>query len=236
MKLNVMSDLHLEFGGMDHTPIGDVLVLAGDIHVGTRAYGWIEQACKQYNAVIMVFGNHEFYNHHYNLVIEEWKAIEQNILNFFVLHNEVVVLGDIKFVGTTLWTHGNQYGLNDFNCIMFGGGMFTPKHAQQLHHEAVLFLEDELAKPFNGKVVVVTHHAPIPECVVPKYANDSINCMFHANLNTLIEDNDIDFWFHGHMHDSIYVDYHGTQIICNPRGYYGHGANHGFDQNFIVEV
>jgi Icc-related predicted phosphoesterase len=221
---------------MDITPMGDVLILAGDIHVGTRAESWIAQACKYYNAVIYVLGNHEFYHGEYHTVINAWKEIERKHPNLFVLHNETVVLDDIRFVGTTLWTNGDKPFLNDYNLIYYKNSMLQIIDTQRFHNEAVDFLLDEFEKPFNGETVVVTHHAPVPECVVPKYNGDKINCMFHANLGQIIADNDILAWVHGHMHDSIDFDYSGTRILCNPRGYVGYGANHGFEPNLIVEV
>lgn len=77
MKLQLHSDLHLEFG--DHTLVGgDVLLLAGDICVadylrpertdkdarrhaerGKRFFG---DECAKYNKTYYVMGNHEHYN------------------------------------------------------------------------------------------------------------------------------------------------------------------------------
>ena len=231
-----MSDLHLEFGGMDMTPVGDVLILAGDVHVGTRGLKWIAQACEQYNAVIYVLGNHEFYHGNYHNVINDWKALEKEFLNLFVLTNETIVLGDVRFIGTTLWTNGDKPLINDFALIQYIDRLLTTEDTQRFHKDAVEFLLDEFEKPFKGKTIVVTHHAPIPECVVPKYAGDRINCMFHANLGPIIEDNDIVAWVHGHMHDTIELDYFDTKIICNPRGYYEYAMNFGFDNQMILDT
>ena len=49
MKIQYMSDLHLEFEGEDNMSVpevfGDVLVLAGDIQVGIRSADWIKACC-----------------------------------------------------------------------------------------------------------------------------------------------------------------------------------------------
>jgi hypothetical protein len=43
MRLHVLGDLHLEFGSIDIPPTAaDVVVLAGDIDVGTKGLPWIE--------------------------------------------------------------------------------------------------------------------------------------------------------------------------------------------------
>ena len=62
MKVQYMSDLHLEFADMPIPDVaGDVLVLAGDIHVGANAIPWIEQCAHVFKDVIYVLGNHEYY-------------------------------------------------------------------------------------------------------------------------------------------------------------------------------
>jgi len=59
MKIQVMSDLHLEFGAFEIPRTdADVIVLAGDIHVGIKAIDWIKNQTKP---VIYVLGNHEYY-------------------------------------------------------------------------------------------------------------------------------------------------------------------------------
>jgi len=61
MRLQVFSDLHLEFGRFEPTIINaDVVVLAGDIHQGTAGVKWARQYCHDC-PVIYVPGNHEFY-------------------------------------------------------------------------------------------------------------------------------------------------------------------------------
>ena len=65
MKIQLMSDLHFEFGWkMKLTPHKDtILVLAGDIDSRHKNLGdFIKYACDNYKEVIMVAGNHEFYH------------------------------------------------------------------------------------------------------------------------------------------------------------------------------
>ncbi len=63
MKLHILSDLHTEFSDFEAPETdADVVVLAGDIGVGT---GGIEWAAGQFPDVPVVYvpGNHEFYGH-----------------------------------------------------------------------------------------------------------------------------------------------------------------------------
>ena len=236
MKLHVMSDLHLEFGDMKRPPGGEVLILAGDIHVGDKATDFIEDCLYDYDQVYYVLGNHEFYGCNMQRVRHWWQEAAKNRENFEVLDNTVHAYGGVRFIGTTQWTYAKDQGLSDYSLIGFANRILTLDDTVFLHREAKLFLEDTLAQPWSGETVVITHHAPIPECVVPKWQGNEANSHFHANLNYLMEEYDIAYWFHGHMHDSIFIEYEGTCVVCNPRGYYGHGANHGFRNPLEVEV
>jgi len=60
MRLQILSDLHLEEEDfMIPETDADVIVLAGDIHEGTRAIAWIQEQTEK--PVIYVAGNHEYY-------------------------------------------------------------------------------------------------------------------------------------------------------------------------------
>jgi Icc-related predicted phosphoesterase len=234
MKLNIMSDLHLEFGNMN-VPEGDgTLILAGDIHVGTKATDFIAKALDTYDNVLYVLGNHEFYHNDYNKVIDWWLKAASLKSNFHVLHNSSVVIEGVPFIGTTLWTPADGYGLNDFNYITYNGKTLTPKNTQQFYLEAVKFLEEEVPK--HKDCVVITHHAPVEACVVEHYKGDPFNKFFHCNLEEFIKANDIALWVHGHMHDSIYIEQDGTTIVCNPRGYNDGWGNKKFETPFIFDL
>ena len=63
MKIQLLSDLHLEFKDLDKsiTTGADVIVLAGDIHKKANAIPWINENIPTGVPVIYVLGNHEFY-------------------------------------------------------------------------------------------------------------------------------------------------------------------------------
>ncbi len=63
MRLQILSDLHLEFGDRQRPrPLADVVVLAGDIHQGKAGLTWAKRNFPN-TPVIYVLGNHEFYRH-----------------------------------------------------------------------------------------------------------------------------------------------------------------------------
>lgn len=230
MKFDLVSDLHLEFADCQVPNTGNpVLILAGDIHVGDRATDWINIALKNYDLVIYVLGNHEFYRQDYDRTRKFWVESAKHHDGLSVLDNGVVEYGGVRFIGSTMWTPGLVGGLNDYNLIMYRGSILRVEDTYQMHQDAVRFLKTELSTPFDGETVVVTHHAPIPECVTPKWVGHPGNEMFHANLNKMIAQYKPKYWLHGHMHDSIEFTYLDTRIVCNPRGYVGYGANGGFE-------
>ena len=62
MKLQILSDLHLEYENFTIPETdADVIVLAGDIHERTNAVDWIKSQTDK--PVIYVAGNHEYYGH-----------------------------------------------------------------------------------------------------------------------------------------------------------------------------
>jgi len=129
MRINLMSDLHLEFADLT-LPGGDVLILSGDVceaknikkamynkdmvmleHESTdrrpdRFFRFLEEECSKYQEVIYVMGNHE----HYGFQYQKTRAhiAEQLPDNIHLLENATHSIEDIVFVGATLWTDMNK--------------------------------------------------------------------------------------------------------------------------------
>ncbi len=106
-------------------------------------------------------------------------------------------------------------------------------------HAAVrAWLERELARPFAGPTVVVTHMLPSPRSVHPRFAESIVNPSFVSNAEHLLDGRRVALWIHGHAHDGFDYAVHGTRVLCNPRGHTRHGAieNDRFDPRLVVEV
>ena len=99
MKLHVLSDLHLELFGFQPDPAAvaaaDVIVLAGDIHKGTRAIPWARKAFPD-KPIVSVAGNHEYYDHYWFLLIEQLRA-EARIHGVHFLENDAVTIDGVRF-------------------------------------------------------------------------------------------------------------------------------------------
>lgn len=81
-----------------------VLVCAGDIHNGKKGLDFLSKINTQ---VIYICGNHEFWDHDYEQVLED---IKNNCpANVTFLHNDFTVVNDTLFIGGTLWTDLGQH-------------------------------------------------------------------------------------------------------------------------------
>ena len=118
----------------------------------------------------------------------------------------------------------------------------TPESVLERHKESVVYITSELEKPFDGKTIVMTHHAPSGNSINRKYLGSDYNHLYSSNLDALIDHYQPDLWVHGHCHSSNSYEIGKTKIRSNPRGYIGYGKgpdraeNDGFDLNYIVEI
>lgn len=249
MKILLYSDLHLEFASFKHTPKDgyDYVVLAGDIAKGAGGINWANSNFLK--PVMMVAGNHEFYQGDINdITARIHKSADKAGINF--LDNNTAIFEDVRFIGATLWTDFRfqyddieeakqlAYYLNDYHLIRDELTILKPERTIAEHKFTVAYLEKQLAIPFDGKTVVVTHHGPSPKSVSPKFVGDKLNHMYVSELDWLIEQYQPDVWMHGHVHSSHDYKIGNTRVVTNPRGYvHGHDIeNKQFNPGFIVEL
>lgn len=247
MKLQIVSDLHLEFdgpGSMFDMPVtGDVLILAGDIGVACKpSYLYLlEEWADRYTAVIYIAGNHEYYNSDVNKVDTQLYNWALTVPNMYVLQNDFIDVNGVTFIGSTLWSdlsnplaaiHANS-DMNDFKLIRKLTRKFKAENATDLHRNSVKYIQDALNK-IEGPKVVVTHHAPTFRSIHPRYAGDLLNAAYATDLENLVVKADL--WVHGHMHHSIDEKIENCRVLCNPRGYSGYALNPDFKPGLVHEI
>ena len=106
MKIQVLSDLHLEHVGFvpEHHPAADVIVLAGDLAPYTE--GLVDQLAEHWSGaphILYVLGNHEVYG----TEIDETRARlaeECAGAGIHLLDPGMVQIEGNRFIGATLWT------------------------------------------------------------------------------------------------------------------------------------
>jgi Icc-related predicted phosphoesterase len=241
MKLQILSDLHLEFLGPDELAFidsldkasVDVAVVAGDLCGPDFLPHAIKALCEQYPKVVYVTGNHEYYGASPRQVHELLGSLRANLSNLHWLHNSSVDLDGVQFSGTTLWFRDDpdnityERRLNDFHLIRD----FKPWVYQE-NARALDFLKEQV--PLAD--VVVTHHLPSKQSIQPCFEGDPLNRFFLCDVDDLIERVGPTLWVHGHTHGSIDARVGDTRIVCNPLGYPNWYENSDFDKKLIVEV
>ncbi len=247
MKLHILNDLHIEFDDfiVPETD-ADAVILAGDIGVG---FGGLEWASKRIpdKPVIYILGNHEFYGHDIRIV-DQLKANAAEHVH--VLDNDEVIIDGTRFLGCTLWTDfkidgvageirailNSKSGMADFSLVKINSKKFEPEDSVLLHVQSRTWLSDRLEDSFPGATVVVTHHAPSSRSKHPRFEGHSLNPAFMSNLESLMGEDRVQLWLHGHMHDSFDYDVFGTRVVCNPRGYSPRALNPDFRSDFVIEI
>lgn len=260
MKIQIISDLHLEFEHRSITKTeSDVIVLAGDIH--NRYKRNLKFAGNLVNEhkkpVISVFGNHEFYtsgnvdldyNKGLNLIAKE--------KDLYLLECNTCIIDNIKFIGCTLWTdfsfnternvslqQNNAYlaqdKMSDFRYIRQKNhySRFNAKKCIKLFNDSKIYLKNELSKGYQGKTVIVTHFAPHINCIDPRYLKDELNCYFVAEVSEIIRECKFDLWISGHSHYSSNFElFNGEKrFVSNQMGYPGE-ERAGGKLDFVYEL
>jgi hypothetical protein len=166
------------------------------------------------------------------------------------------VVGNVRFIGSTLWTDfmlfeeaeqrsaamaQAQRFMRDYSRITTGDdpkAVLAPRDTAALFQRHSAWLARELARPHDGPTVVITHHAPSPRSIHPRFEGSPINACFVSRAEHLLGGARAGLWIHGHTHDSFDYSVDGTRVVCNPRGYSRDGVNENaaFDPGFTVEV
>lgn len=258
MKIYLVSDLHLEMSENFELPkiAADIVVLAGDIHRGRKIFDFAAKCRWHFHApVIVIGGNHEYYGRDYLKQIAEFRRDAAKLKNIFFLENDRVVIGNVRFLGCTLWSDFALYGqehaedsktiarrsINDFRVIEYGNRRFTPDDASLLHRESLVWLEQQLGLPFNGKTIVVTHFLPHRAGIHPRHAatgGDHLTPYFTSDCSALMQQYPVDVWMYGHTHGSVDVIVDsGTRLVSNQRGYPNEPEIYTrFDPNKIIHI
>jgi predicted phosphodiesterase len=230
MRLHILSDSHLEFGDwtLERTD-ADVVILAGDIHQGSRGIEWARQHFPQ-QPVIYVMGNHEFYGHDAQPLLARCRA-ETHGSNIHLLENQSIQIGDVTFLGCALWTDFELWPkpaealeaardfMNDFKLIRTQSGRLHPRDTVKWHQASVAWLKTQLKMSDPEKTVIITHHAPSEKSIPPRYARDMLNAAFASGLDALVKSSRVPLWIYGHTHHCVDYKIGRTRIFSNQKGY-----------------
>lgn len=275
MRIKQISDLHTEFREPpfienDET---DVLILGGDIciadhihrnptddkpgvirkddhiHHARRYRRLFEQVSSEFNHVIYVMGNHEFYHGDWNTAVDVMREELVKYPNIHLLEKDKVVIDDIVFLGASLWTDMNNEDpltminihreMNDFKYISNGvinkWDRLRSNHVVERFKLTLQWLTLILSED-SRKTVVVSHHPPSRQSITERFRHALIqNGAFTSNLDQFIADHpQIALWTFGHVHHAHRYYIENTLCVANPYGYPGETT--GFNSNRIIDL
>jgi len=248
LKIKLYSDLHIEFADCDvQGDEADVVVLAGDIDVGTRGVDWILRQ-KFDCPVVYVLGNHEYYHHTYPELLNEIKRRAAGY-RIHVLENESVTIGGVCFHGATLWTDFALIGdarlsgytcervVNDFALIRHNvsKSKISAADVARIHRRTLNWLSESLSASESAINVVVTHHAPSVRSVASRFRGNIVTTSFASDLEAFIFKHRPDYWLHGHLHASNDYRIGGCRVQSNARGY-PNALNPAFDSALTLNI
>ena len=251
MKLQILSDLHLETERFDPQPApgAELLVLAGDIDstwAGLRRFaGWPVP-------VLVVAGNHEFDGRD---LTEAWPHLRQacEASGLRLLQREALLLTGadgrtIRFVGATRWSDFDLFGPAQRPRAERAAAYYLRKMSARIGGQpldvAALRAEGHACRdwlaaqlPLRGQsawdaTVAITHFAPSLRSADPRFGRQPGTASFCNADDDLIPHADL--WIHGHLHcrHDYRVDRAGrapTRVVCQARGLDKKGESSGFD-------
>ena len=248
MKLQILSDLHIEFAPYEMVETeADVVILAGDIHLGDRGFKWAKENIKN-KEVIYVLGNHEFYREATPRLFEKLKEKTKGT-NIHVLENQSVSIDGFRFLGCTLWTDFELLNkldvsiatadmqMTDYRKIRMSPQYrkIRPSFTVVWHKQSKNWIKEEIDKYNDDPIIVVTHHAPSIHSIPDKDREDPLSAAFASNIIDFITTSNIKLWVHGHIHTAFDYYIGETRVLCNPLGYPDE-PRRGFKPELIVEI
>ena len=251
MRLQILSDLHLESEQFDPEPApgAELLVLAGDIDAGWEGLALFADWPVP---VIYVPGNHEFDRRELTRALPGLRVHCEGLGIALLERDETLRVDDagrrIRFLGTTRWCDFDLLGPEKRAKAMRAGTYFqkvmqatnhgidfTPPEVREEAMACRDWLAGQLASSSDADAtVVITHFAPSGLSADPRYGLQPGSAAFCNNDDDLVPLADL--WIHGHLH--CRHDYrigHG-RVVCNARGLVRKGEAEGYQPLQLFEV
>lgn len=243
MKIQILSDLHIDSYVRQAQPIGhipktdaDIVLVAGD--TANSGMAWLqEQAARLAVPIITITGNHEYFNEdvlHFDEKLATWDNYDAvSNQGVKVLQCQCVDIGEVRILGCTLWTDYqcqadadtieiSKRFMRDYKQIYAGSELFSPELSMQLHAKQRQWLQQALktSQELGKTTVVMSHHSISPLSVSEKYANLPSNAAFVSDFSMwMAEPWAPKLWVHGHTHEAFDYQLNNTRVVVNPRAY-----------------
>jgi len=194
----------IRYAGAD----AEAMIVAGDLTEAAAekwpdALRWLDTLFPPAKTLVLP-GNHDYYRGNLSLLDAQLDAICREAGCSFGQCKRLV-FGDVRVLMTTLWTDMRLFeGIGEdaveesiwqagqmmpdygYDAIMVGDPerQLCPSDTVEVHERQKAWLTSELARPWHGRTVVVTHHAPSGEVAGPVTA---LSPCFASGLEVEIE-------------------------------------------------
>lgn len=264
MKLQILSDLHIDSYARQSHPMGhipktdaDVVLVAGDTANSDSGMPWLqEQAARLQVPLITIAGNHEYFDEdvlHFDKKLAMWDNYNANTYQGVrILQCQHFDIEDVRILGCTLWTDYQYQAdegtieiakrfMRDYKQIYAGDELFSPEVSIQIHNKQRAWLKNALieAHKLGKKTIVMSHHSVSPLSVSEKYATLPSNAAFVSDLSAWMSEAWAPrLWVHGHTHEAFDYQIDKTRVIVNPRAYPNEVSSTGiaFAWDKVIEV
>ncbi len=224
-KVMVLADLHLdEWLAAGRDPLAslyagmlgslDALIVAGDL-ANKPKVRWSKMLahlgqCVPLSRIHVLPGNHDYYDH--VLDGDERLARICTEAGAHFAQKRVIAFGATRYLCCTLWTDfairgsvdGGMYEagkiMNDYQYIRMESERYRRIHpidVSRVHADHRAWLEARLSEPFEGRTIVVTHHALLGACLQDE---KGVSSAYASDLSGLIDTYQPDRWLYGHTH------------------------------------
>jgi hypothetical protein len=115
-----------------------------------------------------------------------------------------------------------------------GGELFLAEQLREQGLQCQAWLRAELAKPFHGSTIVVTHFAPSLKSADPRYGLTPGTAGFCNKLDDLLAQAQL--WLHGHLHAPSDYRVGDCHVVANPLGYARKNEQLHFNAATCIEI
>jgi len=254
MRLQLLSDLHLETEAFEPTPApeAELLVLAGDVDSG---WGGLQKFRGWPVPILYVPGNHEYDQRDFDAARAGLLSLSAE-LGFTMLDDTTTVITDaegrrVRFLGSTRWSDFELFGEAMRVKAMraagyFQRGMAATRHGLPFDAAAVrdeglrcrAWLSEALAAGEAtaewDATVAITHFAPSLKSGDPRYGSQPGTASFCNDDEALMPGARL--WLHGHVHFPHDYRVGPTRVVSNPRGHGRKGETLRFEALKVIEV
>ncbi|THU02043.1 metallophosphoesterase [Lampropedia puyangensis] len=263
MHIQLISDLHCDSDpGFVPRPLpgAQLLVLAGDIasrHFGSGSFGldYFSPLNGWPVPVLYVPGNHEYDDGDFDATQAQLKRLCHELAITWLEH-QVLVHAGVRWIGATLWADFDALVPPNANAqvrrlqrskamraanfymprmqISRHGRPFWARQMRSLALQSYAWLEAQLALPFEGQTVVVSHFAPSLRSADPRYGVVPGTAGFCNAWDGLLSN--ADAWLHGHLHCHVDYVHNGCHVMANPVGYPKPQERQAYRSDWLLEV